>query len=164
MKCHKVQMKLSAYQDGELEGREVGRIAAHLENCPACRRRLAELERVWQALGDLEELAPDPGFYGQIVEKIHESQERPVWGWRRAFKLLSAQAFPCALMIAAILIGTFLGHLLAGNNLFSWQQNKAARSQEAGEFFALHVFAAAPPGTLGDGYLRMVSRLEERPR
>ena len=161
MRCHKVQMKLSAYQDGELEVKDVKQFAAHLEDCPACRRQLDELERVWQELGDLGDIAPDPGFYGQIVEKIHESQERPVWGWQRAFQLLSAQAFPCALMIAAILIGTFLGNFLAGNSQFPWQQDKMTRPREASEFFALNVFAATPPGTLGNGYLRMVSRLEE---
>ena len=60
MKCRNVQKKLSAYQDGELEPREQEQVRSHLLSCQVCREQFAEFERVWQTLGGLEEIHPDP--------------------------------------------------------------------------------------------------------
>ena len=69
MKCRSVQRKLSAYQDKELKSEEHEQVKSHLLSCRSCREQYAELERVWQTLGELEEIHPDPWFYRQVVEK-----------------------------------------------------------------------------------------------
>jgi len=51
MKCHSVQKKLSAYQDKELEPREIEEVRGHLLSCRVCREQFSELEWVWKIVG-----------------------------------------------------------------------------------------------------------------
>ena len=158
MKCHQVQKRLSAFQDGELKLQVQERVSDHLENCPACRERYAEMEKVWQALGDFKEIFPEPGFYGQLVKKINESHEtRFPAGFQWLFQFFSSPWATSTVLIAGILIGTFLGNILAKSDLFPFQQNQGAYSQAAVEVFSLKVFDPIPPGTLADKYMRMAS-------
>ena len=158
MKCHQVQKRLSAFQDGELRQHEQERVSDHLESCPACRERYAEMEKVWQALGDFKEILPEPGFYGQLVKKINESHEtRFPAGFQWLSQFFSSPWATSTLLIAGILIGTFLGNILVKSDLFPFQQNQAAHSQAAVEVFSLKVFDPIPPGTLADKYMRMAS-------
>jgi anti-sigma factor RsiW len=161
MKCRQVKDKLSAFQDGELSPRERERVSEHLERCPACRERYAEIEKVWQALEGLPEIPPDPDFFGQLIKKINEPYERPpLPGLSGVFQLFSSLAV-CTLLIAGVLIGAFTGNMLVKSDLFPFMQNQAARSRAAIEVFSLKAFDPIPPGTLGDKYLRMASYGEE---
>lgn len=158
MKCSQVQKGLSAFQDGELKARERERVSKHLESCSACRERYAEMEKVWQALGDFKEILPEPGFYGQLVKKINEPYEThfPVrFQW--FFQFFSSPWAASTLLIAGILLGTFLGNILAKSERFPFQLNQAAHSQAAIEVFSLKAFDPIPPGTLADKYMRMAS-------
>ena len=158
MKCSQVQERLSAFHDGELKSQEQERISDHLESCPACRERYAEMEKLWQALGDFKEILPEPGFYGQLVKKINESNEtRSPASFQWFFQLFSSPWATSTLLIAGILIGTFLGNILAKSDLFPFQQSQASHSQAAIEVFSLKVFDPIPPGTLADKYMRMAS-------
>ncbi len=133
-------------------------VSEHLESCPACRERYAEMEKVWQALGDFKEILPEPGFYGQLVKKINESNEtRSPAGFQWLFQFFSSPWATSTLLIAGILIGTFLGNILAKSDLFPFQQSQASHSQAAIEVFSLKVFDPIPPGTLADKYMRMAS-------
>ena len=124
MKCHQAQKRLSAYQDGELKSREQEKVREHLESCLACRQRYAEMEKTWQALGNLQEISPEPGFYGQVVRKINEScGPRPLPRWQGIFQLFSSVA-GCTLLIIGLLMGTFLGNYLAGSGFISPQFSK----------------------------------------
>jgi predicted anti-sigma-YlaC factor YlaD len=157
MECRQVQERLSAFQDGELKPQEQERVSEHLGSCSACRERYAEMEKVWRALGDFKEILPEPGFYGQLVKKINESNENrfPV-GFHRLFQFFSSPWATSALLIAGILMGTFLGNILVRSDLFPFQ-HQVAHSQAATEVFSLKAFDPIPPGTLGDKYMRMAS-------
>jgi len=158
MKCSQVQDKLSAFQDGELNPQEQERVSGHLESCPACRERYAEMEKIWQALGDFKEILPEPEFYGQLVKKINERQANRIpAGFQWPFQFFSSPWATSTLLIAGILIGSFLGNILAKSDLFPFQQNQAAHSQAAIEVFSLKAFDPIPPGTLADKYMRMAS-------
>jgi anti-sigma factor RsiW len=141
-----------------LKPQEQERVSDHLENCPACRERYAEMEKVRQALGDFKEILPEPGFYGQLVKKINESSEtRSPAGFQWLFQFFSSPWATSTVLIAGILIGTFLGNILAKSDLFPFQQNQGAYSQAAVEVFSLKVFDPIPPGTLAEKYMRMAS-------
>jgi len=156
MKCSQVQDKLSAFQDGELNPQEQERVSGHLESCPACRERYAEMEKIWQALGGFKEILPEPEFYGQLVKKINESSEtRFSAGFQWLLQFFSSPWATSTLLIAGILIGTFLGNILLKSDLFPFQQSQASHSQAAIEVFSLKVFDPIPPGTLADNYMRM---------
>ncbi len=156
MKCRGVQRKLSAYQDGELELREREQVRSHLLSCRACREKYAELERVWQTLGGLEEIHPDQWFYRQIVRKIKEPREQAsLPTLQHVFRLLSTPVALSVILIIGLLAGAYLGSILARRDLFSFQNNPVSGSP--GVLTSMRVFDPAPPGTLSEGYYRMAS-------
>jgi len=154
MKCHNIQKRLSAYQDGELDPREQEQVRGHLLSCRACREQFAELERVWQTLGGLGEIHPDPWFYRQVARKIKEPREQrlfPRLQW--VPRLLPAPVIVSILLVVGILTGTYLGNILAQSNIFLLHYEQASETV----FTSMRVFDPAPPGTLAEGYYRMAS-------
>jgi anti-sigma factor RsiW len=163
MKCRNVQKKLSAYQDKELEPREQEQVRGHLLSCLSCHEQFAELERVWQTLGGVEEIHPDPWFYGQVIRKIKEPHERGLLqGLQWVFQMLRAPAIASIILIIGIVAGSYLGSILARCDLFPFQSNPV--SDSPGVLTSMRAFDPAPPGTLAEGYLRMVSYKESDSR
>ena len=166
MNCHHIQKRLAAYQDGEIGGGEQERITAHLEGCPACRSAYAELEQAWQRLEKIPEIQASAGFEQRLFERINAVPE-PRSRWRFAWDSWVSwinRAYPAPAMAAALLlVGTVLGGYL-GNALVSGFSSAPAQVQpsRAGtDIVSFRAFSAAPPGTLGDGYLRMAHFTEE---
>jgi anti-sigma factor RsiW len=157
MRCHHIQKRLAAYQDGEIGGKERDRIAAHLEGCPACRSAYTELEQAWQSLEKIPEIQASPGFERRLFERIDAVPE-PRSRWRFPWVSWIDRAYPAPAMAAVLLlVGTVLGGYL-GNALVSGLSSAPAQvhAARAGtDIVSFRVFSAAPPGTLGDGYLRM---------
>ena len=160
MKCHSVQKKLSAYQDNELETREREQVRGHLLSCRACHERYQEFEQVWQTLGELKEIPPDPWFYPQVVRGIKEPRSRgllPDLQW--VFQRIRTPVVASILLAIGILAGAYLGNSLARYGFFPFQSDQTVSSQEA-LFDSLKAFDPAPPGTLAHGYLQLASYKE----
>jgi len=158
MKCRIVQRKFSAYQDRELKPREQEQVRSHLLSCRACREQHAELERVWQTLGELEEIRPGPWFYRQLVRKIKEPREQGLLPTlQHVFQLVRAPAIASIILLFGILAGTYFGNILVRCDFLPFQTNPVSYSQKETIFSSLGVFDPAPPGTLAHGYLQMVS-------
>src|SRR4030042_6005166 len=157
MKCRNVQEKLSAYQDGELQSQEQEQIAGHLRTCQACREQYAELDRVWQTLGGLGEIHPDPLFYRQRLRRINEPREQ-VWlpALRHVFQVFRSPVIASVIVFVGLVAGSYLGRVLARHDLFPSPDTPARYSQEA-FLISMNVFDPAPPGTFAEGYLRMVT-------
>ena len=146
---------------GNLNHRSRNRSEDHLLSCRTCREQYAELERVWQTLGEFEEIHPDPWFYRQIVRKIKEPREQrlfPSLQW--VPRLLPAPVIVFILLVVGILTGTYLGNILAQSNIFLLHYEQASETV----FTSMRVFDPAPPGTLAEGYFRMVSYKEDDSR
>jgi anti-sigma factor RsiW len=88
--CISMQAKLSDYLDGRLTGREMHRIAAHLERCPGCASEwtsLRELQSSLAALGAVPE--PDDLLLRLRVAVSQErarSKKRPLQTWRLVWR------------------------------------------------------------------------------
>ena len=163
MRCHRIQKRLAAYQDGEIGGDERERIAVHLEGCPACRSAYAELEQAWQSLEKIPEIQASAGFEQRLFERI-EAVPEPRSRWRFPWVSWVYRAYPAPAMAAVLLlVGTVLGGYL-GKALVSGFSSAPAQvhaSTAGTDIFSFRVFSAAPPGTLVDGYLRMAHFTEE---
>jgi len=160
MKCRNIQKKLSAYQDKELKPLEQEEVRNHLLSCRACREEFAELERVWQTLGGLEEINPDPWFYRQVLRKIKEPREQGLLPTlQHVFRLSRVPVAVSIILIIGLLAGTYLGSILARCDLFPFQSNPVIES--LGILSSMRVFDPAPPGTLAEGYYRMASHKGE---
>jgi len=164
MKCGSVQKKLSAYQDGELKPLEQEEVNRHLLSCRSCREEYEQLEGVWQTLGRLEEIRPDPWFYGQLARKIKEPLEHGLSpALQRVFQTFGGPAIASIILVIGLVAGSYLGSNLARRDLFPSQSIPVSYSQSA--FFAsMSVFDPAPPGTFAEGYLRMAGYKENESR
>jgi anti-sigma factor RsiW len=67
--------QLSAYKDGELNGNLSEKMSLHLRNCAACRKELAELERVDSLVKDMPKLEIDESFFLQIIARISTREQ-----------------------------------------------------------------------------------------
>jgi anti-sigma factor (TIGR02949 family) len=127
--CAEVQARLSAWLDGELAAEERREVAGHLEVCPECRRELALLKRLDEALGSLEAPAP-----ARLPERVLDRlQPRRRYGWQSLA------------MAASLLLGIALGGTLA-RDFYPYQ---AAVTNSNGEVLALEEFHDFPQGSLG---------------
>ena len=165
MKCEDVQIKLSPYQDGELKLEEQEGIRTHLQSCQVCRGEYAQLQSAWEALGKLPEIRPSPLFYERLVKRMNATPKgRFLSGCQWGFQLFSPSAIQYGLLIAGILVGSFLGNFLVGSDLFPFRMDQGAHPQQVVEIYALRAFDPVPPGTLGEQYLRMANYGEEARR
>lgn len=161
MNCHRIPKRLSAYQDGEIAGEERKRIAAHLEGCPACRSAYAELEQVWQSLEKIPNVEASLDFNRRLSVRVNAfSEPRSRWRFPSLFQWFPTPAMAFGIVLIGIAMGAYMGNLLVGSDsrlVFS----QAGYSQAGMDIHSFKTFAAAPPGTLGDGYLRMAHFTEE---
>ncbi len=67
--------QLSAYRDGELDGSLSEKVSVHLRNCAACRKELAELERVDSLVKDMPKLELDESFFLKIIARISTKEQ-----------------------------------------------------------------------------------------
>jgi anti-sigma factor RsiW len=156
MECHNIEKKLSAYQDGELSTSEKEQVERHLSGCHLCREQYAGLHQTWQALGEMTEIRPAPGFFQRISRKIGQPSRKGVleslrgnWGLR----VLPSPVIASVILAIGILCGTYIG-----NTLLEFEPlHRVAAFSEGGFLSSLRVFDSAPPGTLADSYERLLS-------
>ena len=164
MKCRNVQRKLSAYQDRELKPQEQEKVTKHLLGCGSCREQYEKIEQVWQGLGKLKEIRPDPWFYRQLVRKIKEPRKQGLLpSLQRVFQLLRVPVTVSVILIIGLMAGSYLGNILIRYDFLPFQPQRTNYSQEA-LFDSLKAFDPAPPDTLAYGYLQMASYKEKEPR
>lgn len=160
MKCHTIEKKLSAYQDGELSVSEKKQVERHLAGCHSCREQHVKLQQAWQALRDLQEIPTPAGFYGRVTQKINHSPRQGLigalhWGnW--GFKALPSAVITSITLAIGILFGTYVGNSLAKFQPFHLP---IAFSEES-LLTSLKMFEPVPPGTLSDGYERLMSSVQ----
>ncbi|HEX7728896.1 MAG TPA: zf-HC2 domain-containing protein [Terracidiphilus sp.] len=111
--CKASQARFSEYLDGRLSGREMQRVAEHLQQCAGCAREWTALKRTQAALAELGTI-PEPEDL-QLRIRVAISHERarrrqsPFHAWKLAWQntvgpfLLQASA---GLASAVVLIGT----------------------------------------------------------
>ncbi len=164
MECHKVQKKLSAYQDRELDAEEEKAVRTHLLSCHSCHRQYEELQRAWQNLGDFAEIRPDPWFIPQVLRNIQEAtQERRLRGVRHIIRLLKTPAMASILVAIGIVAGTYLGNVLFRCDFLPFEPAQPTYSQQV-LLDSLEAFDPVPPGSLAYGYLQMANYTEVEPR
>jgi tol-pal system protein YbgF len=102
MTCDEAREAFTDLYDGTLSGPPLTVLSRHLDGCRACRLEWAAFRKAIQALGDLRDEEPSPGFAARVVERI----EGPTW-WRRT---IEAIVFPLRLKLplhaaALVLLG-----------------------------------------------------------
>jgi len=113
--CKAVQARFTEYLDGELSGREMQKVAAHLEHCRECAGEWASLRQVQAMLAGLGP-APEPAdlllrIRVAVSQERARSRRNPFEAWNLAWKntigpfLLQASA---GFASAVLLLGTVI--------------------------------------------------------
>lgn len=106
---------LSAYTDGVLGVRDVERVRAHLDACPACLMEYKELQDVKRLLAGLPDPAPRAGFVERVSWQLAREaarQARPSLAARVA-GVFHAQPFRLAVAATALAVALGLPWALA---------------------------------------------------
>jgi anti-sigma factor RsiW len=129
IRCLEVQDHLSTWLDGELAPEVMTQVERHLEGCAGCRRELARLEALEQALAGLSAPVPEG-----LPEKVLARLPQPRWRWWQNLALA-----------ASLALGIYLGGTLA-RNFYSPPQPANGFSQEVA---SLEAFQDFPQGSMG---------------
>jgi len=90
-------------------GVENSPVAAHLSECHECREEVAAMRRqssAVRALRAADELAPRPGFYARVMERIEA--QRPIDIWRLFFDSAFARRIAMASVAMVVLFSLYL--------------------------------------------------------
>jgi predicted anti-sigma-YlaC factor YlaD len=98
MNCKAVQLKLSAYLDGELSGFDMLEVRDHLNRCRECGNQADELRSVKKMLGNMPEIEPDEQFLQRLNAAVFAAPKKPAYR-PLSLALLSCIAFATALMV-----------------------------------------------------------------
>jgi anti-sigma factor RsiW len=164
MKCHKIENKLSVFQDGELSASEKEQVERHLAGCHACREQHVKLQQTWKALGEMAEIRPTQGFYERVSQKIREAAEQNgfgVFGWANwKFRTMMSPAAVSILLAIGILCGALIGNSFVKIH----PPHSATAHAEEGLLSSLRFFDPVPPGSMADNYERLLNYNESHIR
>ena len=107
-----IQQWLGAYHDGELHGKQLEQVEAHLARCAACRAELAQLESLSSLLAGSPApagLKPAAQFEAEVRMRIPDRPEPIWWG-----KVLRAVWYLTPVALLGVLV------FLLTTNLVAW--------------------------------------------
>lgn len=99
--CRRTSDYLPWYANRSLEGIERQRVEAHLEDCAACRRELAYLEAVIEAMPSPRVTDASPSF-GPLLQRINR-QEHQARTWKMAAAIVAGVVALLAIAVPAYL-------------------------------------------------------------
>jgi anti-sigma factor RsiW len=125
-----VTLWLGAYHDGELRGRRLQQVEAHLAHCAACRAELDELRALTALLQEspvAELYTPPERFIAQVGLRLARRPAQPIWksilevGWWMApVGLLASWAFIQVVLAVASTILYAVRIDVIGNAVAGW--------------------------------------------
>jgi hypothetical protein len=94
--------------DGDLRAAEAGRVAAHLERCPACAERSRSLRAAVDALAALPRLDGSDGIASRVLDRLELERRGPglalvFRGWGAGRPLILPSLLPAALILVLVL-------------------------------------------------------------
>jgi len=112
-----LDLELSAYIDGELEGSELRRVEAHLAGCAGCRETLEDLRRLVRRAAALDDRPPERDLWSGIASRLVSEPTAdvvPLESRRRRVSFSIPQLAAAAIVLAAFSAGA--GRLLSSRD------------------------------------------------
>lgn len=97
--------ELSAYLDGELDGKQRQAVESHLESCSACRATLSEFQRQSASLKNTKGSYLAESFVMRVRARIRSGSDDQV-SWVPAERLARRTVFALAIVVA-VAVGSF---------------------------------------------------------
>lgn len=108
MNCNAVQIRLSAFLDGELVGSEMLAIRQHLGHCPVCAEESESLRTLKSLLGAGPEPEPSSEFETRLVSHVFALDAPAKRRGRGTLSAAVAATLAVALLAAIVLSGATL--------------------------------------------------------
>ncbi len=112
IKCIDIEQNLIDLLDGSIVGERRAELAAHLDDCPACRRLVAAYQPIFDKLADRASTEPPRELWYRLQDQINRMEENrpsrlhlPVH-WRPVISL----SIKSAGLVIALAIGILLGN------------------------------------------------------
>ena len=158
MKHVEVQSKLILYIDGELTEKQMKEISTHLSACSNCVRQLNLLESVWKSKNLRQKELPSPFLWTRLQARIKENEQTPIFVWdlKRILQGITLRPFPALAIIAAVVVGIYLGSPLEPQRYKPVQS--VSQLVGAADELGLDQFDVIPPGTLGSTLVNISNR------
>lgn len=134
MENDRYRSKLSAYKDGELDGSLSEEISFHLRNCVACKKELAEFERIDALVRGMPRFEVSEAFAAQIIANV-AVKERDLLDLAH----FSKRIFAKFLQLADSVFELIQGH----------EYRRTATLEEFGDF---------PPLSLSHAYFQLIGK------
>lgn len=107
--CRKVQSSFSAYLDGAVSGRQMQRIASHLEGCSGCNREFSALRAIQRSLASFGPAKAPADLGLRLRLAISHEQARRTSNWRDSLSLKWENTVrPMLLQVSAGFVGAVL--------------------------------------------------------
>ncbi len=146
MNCERTKAELVDYLSRQLSETEHAALTAHLAGCANCRAELQAVQRVWQSLGQVQAVVPEPGpqvrpaFYAMLasykgtLEETPDESAKGFWQWLRELQL-PPPARRLAYGLCLLGLGAGGGYWLGngGSKPAAADQQLAALAAEVGE-------------------------------
>ncbi len=112
MKCSQIRKMISPYVDNELAPDELKLFTSHIQECPACKEELEEIQYVHQLFASAERFEAPFGFATRVMAHLEEAEEAGLFS--RLWRLLTSRpvflrTVEVAFALVIMLIGDDLG-------------------------------------------------------
>ena len=97
MSCEQWRKKLTEFMEDTLPAPERQQMAAHLEQCPDCRRQWQQFQQTVAALHQLSAMPAPADLPARISRAVRA--ERPLFGYRISWQALGAAAAAACLLV-----------------------------------------------------------------
>ena len=121
MKCSELQFDLSSYADGYLAERKFGLVKGHVESCPLCRQKYAELREIKIGLRRMSRPEISSAFQTQlkrsVIAELRASETRwlPISSEVRSWFQIRVMPYGVGVLTSIVLGFTFLTMMFSGN-------------------------------------------------
>jgi anti-sigma factor RsiW len=157
MKCSRTRNMISQYVDDELTPDEKKLFTSHIQNCPACKEELEEIQSVHQPFASAETYPAPLGFATRVMAQLEEVEET---GLSRLWRLVTGWPFFLRTVEVAFAMVIMLIGVMSGNVLVTGRTPQ--RQTSVGETFSLDLFQATPPDSIGGVYVKLMGASDER--
>jgi anti-sigma factor RsiW len=149
VKHNEVQLNLLRLLDGELPATQATEARRHLADCPDCARKLAAVERVWQAAREAARVEPPPFLSARVAARIREYERNRHFLHDLAESLgkMAQRVALVLLVVGAVGVGIYLG---------GGASNASGKSVQGGPSY-LDIFDDLPPQSVGGAYATLTS-------
>ncbi|MCX6173970.1 MAG: zf-HC2 domain-containing protein [Ignavibacteriales bacterium] len=146
MKHKKIQKRFLLYIDGDLTETEKLLIEQHLTECSSCKKHFEELANIWNEEIKLEQPLPSPALWYALKNRMEEKTRNPGRVSITNAKLLLNTAFTVAVVVLAILTGSWFGSRL--NPRTGVKNNSYVKTENIRDDFGMSYFDVVSPNSI----------------